>query len=125
MMASLLNRTLLSLNALHDRNPVAIQLTDGSIRNAYTLHLLNKRDVDRTVAIDIDGPPNAKVLIIGADSITKDRPMIILGRDSSTELRVLVTTPTMPNQKSTPVRFIVTDLGFGEIAEVTDNFVTP
>lgn len=125
MMASLLNRTLLSLNALHDRNPVAIQLTDGSIRNAYTLHLLNKRDVDRTVAIDIDGPPNAKVHIVGADSITKDRPMIILARDSTTELRVLVTTPTMTNQKSTPVRFIVTDLGFGETAEVTDNFVTP
>ena len=125
MLASIMTRTLLSANALHDRNPVAIQLTDGSIRNAYTIHLLNKRDVDRTVAIDIDGPPNATAHIVGADSVTQDRPMIILSRDSTTELRVLVTAPSGSLQKSTQVRFIVTDLGFGETAEVTDNFVTP
>ena len=125
MLASLMTRTLLSANALHDRNPIAVQLTDGSIRNAYTLHLLNKRDVDRTIAIDIDGPSNATVHIVGADSITQDRPMIILSRDSTTELRVLVTAPAGSLQKSTQVRFIVTDLGFGETAEVTDNFVTP
>ncbi len=125
MLNALLSRTLLSVNALHDRNPVAIQLTDGSIRNVYTLHLLNKRDVDRTVAIDVNGPPDAKAQVVGADSIIQDRPMIVLGRDSTTELRVLVTAPAALLQKSTPIQFIVTDLGFGETAQVTDNFVTP
>src|SRR6266581_4133574 len=42
MLYALLTRTLLDVNILHDRNPVAVRLSDGSIRNAYTVRLLNK-----------------------------------------------------------------------------------
>ena len=63
---------------------------------------------------------------IGADSVTPDRPMIILGRDQTTELRLLVTAPSDDNlEKSSPVKFRVTDIGLGEAASATDNFVTP
>ena len=94
MLYALLTRTLLDINVLHDRNPVAVKLSDGSIRNAYTVRLLNKRGFDRVVAIDIDGPPNATVHVVGVNSVTPDRPMIVLGRDQTTELRLLVTTPS-------------------------------
>ena len=60
MLYALLTRSLLDINVLHDRNPVAVKLSDGSIRNAYTVRLLNKRGFDRVVAIDIDGPANAR-----------------------------------------------------------------
>ena len=126
MLYALLTRTLLDVNVLHDRNPVAVRLSDGSIRNAYTVRLLNKRGFDRVVAIDIDGPHNATVHIVGADSVTPDRPMIILGRDQTTELRLLVTAPSENNpEKSVPVNFRVTDIGLGEVASATDNFVSP
>jgi cytochrome c oxidase accessory protein FixG len=126
MLYALLTRTLLDVNVLHDRNPLAVKLSDGSIRNAYTIRLLNKRGFDRVVAIDIDGPPNATVHVVGADSVTPDRPMIILGRDQTTELRLLVTAPPESNpQPSVPVKFHVTDIGLGEVASATDNFVMP
>ena len=126
MLYALLTRTLLDINVLHDRNPVAVKLSDGSIRNAYTVRLLNKRGFDRVIAIDIDGPVNAAVHVVGADSITPDRPMIVLGRDQTTELRLLVTALAANNPgKSVPVRFRVTDIGLGEAASATDNFVTP
>lgn len=126
MLYALLNRTLLDINVLHDRNPVAVKLSDGSIRNAYTIRLLNKRGFDRVIAIDVDGPVNSTVHIVGAESVTQDRPMIILGRDRTTELRVLVTAPSDDNlQKSIPLTFRVTDIGLGEAASATDNFVTP
>ena len=126
MLYALLTRTLLDVNVLHDRNPVAVKLSDGSIRNAYTVRLLNKRGFDRVIAIDIDGPVNATVHVVGADSVTPDRPMIVLGRDQTTELRLLVTAPFANNpDKSIPVRFRVTDIGLGEVASATDNFVTP
>ena len=126
MLYALLTRTLLDVNVLHDRNPVAVKLSDGSIRNAYTVRLLNKRGFDRVIAIDIDGPPNATVHVVGADSVTPDRPMIVLGRDQTTELRLLVTAPSEDNlEKSTPVKFRITDIGLGEVASATDNFVTP
>ena len=82
MLYALLTRTLLDVNVLHDRNPVAVRLSDGSIRNAYTVRLLNKRGFDRVVAIDVDGPNNATVHVVGVDSVTPDRPMIVLGAGS-------------------------------------------
>jgi cytochrome c oxidase accessory protein FixG len=126
MLYALLTRTLLDINVLHDRNPVAVKLSDGSIRNAYTIRLLNKRGFDRVVVIDIDGPANATVHVVGADSVTPDRPMIILGRDQTSELRVLATAPSENNpEKSTPVKFRVTDIGLGEVTSAIDSFVTP
>jgi len=126
MLYALLNRSLLDVNVLHDRNPVAVSLSDGSIRNAYTVRLLNKRGFDRVIAIDVDGPLNLTVHIVGADSVTQDRPMIVIGRDQTTELRVLVTAPSEGMvEKSIPVKFRVTDIGLGETAAATDHFVAP
>ena len=126
MLYALLTRSLLDVNVLHDRNPVAVKLSDGSIRNAYTVRLLNKRGFDRVIAIDIDGPVNAMVHVVGADSVTPDRPMIVLGRDQTTELRCWSLRPpkTIP-RNSIPVRFRVTDIGLGEVPSATDNFVSP
>lgn len=126
MLYALLTRSLLDVNVLHDRNPVAVRLSDGSIRNAYTVRLLNKRGFDRVIAIDVDGPVNATVHVVGVDSVTPDRPMIVIGRDQTAELRLLVTAPAESNpEKSIPVHFHVTDIGLGEAASATDNFVAP
>ena len=126
MLYALLTRSLLDLNVLHDRNPVAVKLSDGSIRNGYTLRFLNKRGFDRVIAVDIDGPADAQIHIVGADSVTPDRPMIVLGRDTTTELRVLVTAPFDEKADTTsPVKFRVTDIGLGEVASATDHFVLP
>ncbi len=52
--------------------------------------------------------------------------MIVIGRDQTTELRLLVTAPSEDNlEKSTPVKFRITDIGLGEVASTIDNFVTP
>jgi polyferredoxin len=126
MLYALLTRSLLDLNVLHDRNPVAVRLSDGSIRNGYTLRFLNKRGFDRVIAVDIDGPADAQIHIVGVDSVTPDRPMIVLGRDTTTELRVLVTAPFDGKaDKTAPVKFRVTDIGLGEVASATDHFVQP
>ncbi|NEV00386.1 cytochrome c oxidase accessory protein CcoG [Bradyrhizobium uaiense] len=126
MLYALMSRTLLDVNVLHDRNPIAVRLSDGATRNGYTLRFLNKRGFDRVIAIDIDGPAEAKLHVIGADSVTPDRPMIVLGRDATTELRVLVTAPFDEKaEKSVPVTFRITDIGLGEVASATDHFVLP
>ena len=53
-------------------------------------------------------------------------PTITIGRDQTTELRVLVTAPAAKNpEPSIPVHFHVTDVGLGVAASATDNFVAP
>jgi len=126
MLYALLTRNLLDVNVLHDRNPVAVKLSDGSIRNAYTVRVLNKRGVDRNVSVAVDGPVAATVHVVGVGSATHDRPTIVVGRDQTRELRVLVTAPSESNpEKSIPVNFHVTDIERGDIATATDHFVSP
>jgi hypothetical protein len=50
----------------------------------------------------------------------------VIPRDTTSELRLLVTAQAeaIP-EKSIPVHFRVTDIGLGEAASATDNFVTP
>lgn len=126
MLHALLTRSLLDVNVLHDRNPVAVKLSAGAIRNGYTLRFLNKRGFDRVIAVDVDGPADAQIHVVGVDSVTPERPMIVLARDATTELRVLVTAPVDETmEKTQPVKFRITDIGLGEVASATDHFVTP
>jgi cytochrome c oxidase accessory protein FixG len=126
MLYALLTRTVLDVSALHDRNPIAVRLSDGSVRNAYTVRLLNKRPVERTVLLDVEGVPNARLHVVGTDAAAQDRPSVVLGPDRTMELRVLVTAPVAADAaKSVPVMFRVTDPGLNETATTTDNFVQP
>lgn len=126
MLYALLTRTVLDISALHDRNPIAVRLSDGSIRNAYTVRLLNKRQTERTVVLDVEGVPNAKLHVVGAELSANDQPAVLLGPDRTVELRVLVTAPGVADApKSVPVTFRVTDPGLNETSTTTDNFMQP
>ena len=55
MLAAWLNRTILEVNVLHDRNPPFVLLSDGSIRNGYTVKILNKLHEPRTFTLAARG----------------------------------------------------------------------
>ncbi len=126
MLYVLATRAFLDISVLHDRNPIAVALRDGSVRNAYTVRLLNKRTYGRAVALDVAGVSGAKVEVVGWDSLGMPRPVVVVGRDQTEEFRVLVTVPNRDNlDKSTDVTFVVTDLGLGEMASAKDHFILP
>ncbi len=68
MLYALLTRSHLDISVRHDRNPLFVTLSDGSIRNAHTVHLLNKRQDVSTVALDVEGLPEADVRVVGLDA---------------------------------------------------------
>ena len=41
-------------------------LSDGGVRNDYTVRFLNKRGAEQTFALTIDGLPQADVEVVGA-----------------------------------------------------------
>lgn len=55
MLYALLTRPNLELNVVRDRNPLYVTLKDGSIRNGYSLRLLNKAQSDREFVISVEG----------------------------------------------------------------------
>lgn len=127
MSYALATRSFQDVNVLHDRNPIAVLLSDGGIRNGYTVRLLNKRTEPRTFALAVEGlPPEAVVEAVGVEEKISGRPVIALDPDTTREVRVTVAVPgsvTMPH--ATPVVFRIVDLSDGENATARDFFKTP
>ncbi len=67
MLWSLLARSDFALSVLADRSPLYVQLSDGSIRNAYTVKILNKQPHARNYVLSISGLPGAQLTIAGED----------------------------------------------------------
>jgi len=124
MLYSLLTRSVLDVSVRHDRNPLFVTLADGSVRNAYTVHVLNKLNDIRTVRLAVDGLPGAQVHVVGPDAAAAGQPLIAIGPDQSREVRVLVTTaPDAVLDRSTALVFRVSDLAGGRAAAANDHFL--
>ena len=65
MLATLLSRNDTEITVLRDRNPLFVQLSDGSFRNGYTVKLRNKRHETRRFRILAEGLPRAALSAVG------------------------------------------------------------
>jgi cytochrome c oxidase accessory protein FixG len=125
MLFTLLTRSHVGISVLHDRNPLYVALSDGAIRNAYTVRLLNKHTQPRQFMLAVDGVPTPALQVVGGESRGPAGTVVTVGPDQTFELRVLVTVP--PGAKldhSTPVTFMLTDAEGGETATARDHFIT-
>jgi cytochrome c oxidase accessory protein FixG len=91
LLYALLVRDRLEVNVQHDRNPVAIKLSDGSVRNGYTIKLLNMQPEPRVINLSIDGLPGAQIAIAGMDIAAGRSADIPVEADKLRALHVLVT----------------------------------
>jgi polyferredoxin len=108
-------RTSGALSVQHDRDPLAITLADGSVRNAYTIKLLNKSPVAREYILSVAGV-DAAMAIVGNDTSAP----ITVPPDSSESLRV---TLTMAAPKDADVLFIASDETGKAVLSTRDKFV--
>lgn len=127
MLFALLTRDFAGINVLHDRNPIYVTQSDGSVRNGYTVRLLNKRSHARHFMLHVEGmPAGTKVEAVGIETVFADRPIIEVDPDTTREVRILVTSP--PGVKmpaSTPVTFRLTESVMGEVVTAEDYFKAP
>jgi cytochrome c oxidase accessory protein FixG len=122
MAATLATRDRLDLNVLPDRNPLFVTLSDGSIRNGYTLKILNMRPEPRTFAVALDRLPDATMWLAGAQPDETGSIEVAVEPDRLREVKVFVSQPRdAARPGSTEFAFSVRDVGGSERAsEVTD-----
>lgn len=53
----LIIRPTLGMDIIRDRNPNFVRLSDGSVRNGYTVKLMNHAPVARTFQLEVSGMP--------------------------------------------------------------------
>jgi polyferredoxin len=124
MAYALATRSTLDINVLHDRNPLVTRMSDGGVRNGYTVRLLNKRPDERSLEIVVEGVPKASVQVVNVAPAADGRNLVSVGPDQTRELRVLVSVPrdAIP-AAALDVVFRTTDPASGETAMARDHFM--
>jgi cytochrome c oxidase accessory protein FixG len=89
MAFSFSTRHTVAMDVLRDRNPAFVTLSNRSVRNGYTLKLMNRSGAARPLTLDLVGISPARVSIIGVG--TKLPVAILVDADRVRTLRVLVT----------------------------------
>lgn len=94
MLFALGARTRLDISAQQDRNPIFVRLSDGAIRNAYTVKLRNMETRRRDVEVRVAGLPGAKIWTdAGSREKASDAVRAAVAADSVTKLRLFLTLP--------------------------------
>ncbi len=125
MITSLAMRQSIYLTVMHDRNPLFVRLSDGSIRNGYTIRVANKKLDERRYALSLDGLADARLDIVGGTVDPQGRAVVAVGPDQTLEARVLVTVQGAPVPPSTDVHFTLMDLTTGDSVRMNDHFKAP
>ena len=76
---------------LHDRNPLYVTLSDGTIRNGYDIRILNKTHEDMVFSLTVDGLEGADLRVQAAGDPSADE--LLVYADSVGHFRVFVTAP--------------------------------
>ena len=92
-------RTTLEVNVVADRAPLYVPLSDGGIRNGYTVRVLNKEHEMRRVRLSLDRLPGGELRIVG---FPEANPVIEVPTDGLRSLKMYVKVPAGSLEQLTP-----------------------
>ena len=117
-------RSDVEISLIEDRNPLFVRLSDGGIRNGYTLKILNKAHTPQRFVVGVDGIAAARMTIVGFDG-----GELPVDADGLRAVRIYVTVPRDARAGltagSTPLRFVVTDATTGTTVVRATAFRSP
>lgn len=61
MAFKLMNKSLLEVDAIPDRNPIFVTLSDGSIRNGYSIKIMNKTHENKKFSLSVESPQETEI----------------------------------------------------------------
>lgn len=117
MAYSLLNRDRVDVNVIADRQPLFVRLSDGSIRNGFTVKILNMEREAKTFELSVVGLDGATMDIVGWPTSGLTTAMLPVAPDSigSFKIYVKMDANRLAGQ-STDFVFAVTDQATGNTA---------
>ena len=94
MLFALGARTRLDISAQQDRNPIFVRLSDGAIRNAYTVKVRNMETRPRPMEVSVTGLRDMKMWTdTGSRDEASSAVRVIVPADSVAKLRLFLTVP--------------------------------
>ncbi|OHC91537.1 MAG: hypothetical protein A3J87_02845 [Sideroxydans sp. RIFOXYB12_FULL_59_6] len=110
----------MTLKIMHERQPLFVQMSDGSIQNKFDFKVLNKTDKDFQVRVTAEGGVKDQI-VVGAEQ----NPMTHHGRQASFTIFVKAPAANIVNDV-VPIRFRVESMDDSKVfAEYTSQFYGP
>jgi len=126
MLYTLATRQTEAISVIHDRNPVFVRLSDGELRNGFTVRILNKLLEPRSFVLTVEGLSDLELRVAGDDTVGGRTVVVPVGPDQTREVRVLISTyQALPPAASIPLTFRITDPATGRQARSVDYFRGP
>jgi len=126
LLGLLLSRDRLELNVLHDRNPIYVKLSDGSIRNGYTVKILNMIPEPRVIFLSLEGLPGALMSISEVNQPTSVSFAVPVEPDQAKTMRVFIAQPPRDIKAgSTKFKLVVEDKESSESETYSAVFEAP
>ncbi|MGE3873944.1 MAG: cytochrome c oxidase accessory protein CcoG [Parvibaculaceae bacterium] len=118
MLLGLSMRERLDINVVPDRNPLFVTLSDGSIRNGYTIKILNMEQRPRVFLLSIEGMPEATMTLAGSEQGPSRSFDIDVEADKLRSVKVYLTMPKRAlEQEAVGFSFVLTGKEDSESSE--------
>lgn len=121
MIYALAARAPVELHALHDRNPLFVQLSSGEIRNGYIIKILNKTHEHQTYTLSLKGLEDARIAVKAAGQI--DTTNLYVPADSVGTYHIYVSADVMPG-KPRDITFTLAEISGKHSDDYDSIFVT-
>ena len=126
MTVALWSRPTMAVSAQPDRAPLFVTLSDGSIRNGYTLKIINKSRAARNYRLTAEGPLDASLSVIGYLERDASAAVLPVAPDSVATFRVLVhAARDRAASPTTALTFVAIDTATGEASRDRTVFHAP
>lgn len=129
MAITLFTRTTLETNIIRDRNPLFVHLSDGSVRNGFTVRIINKLHLTRTLEISIEGLDGA-IITKGATHGPRDDLTVTVGPDATNAEKFYISLPRSAqgaglDDGAAAIVFVIEDPETGQIISEKTSFRGP
>lgn len=107
-------RSEVEISVIEDRNPLFVTLSNGGVRNGYTLKILNKTHLEHRFHVAVEGIASSAIAVVGSNDAAGD---LLVEADGVRAFKLFVTVPAAMKDQlelgATPLRFVVTDAETG------------
>ena len=126
MLLQLITRPNFDLKVLHDRNPLFVTLSNGSIRNGYTIKVLNMSREERRFTLEARALESAALQVVGQEGDAYETVELMAKPDGVATYKIYLALPrTAVGGETRPFDFVLSDLTDGETAETDTVFLGP
>lgn len=116
MLYGLITKSTFEVNVLKDRSPPFVRLSNGDIRNGYTLKLVNKSTHSRNLKVEVTGLEGAEFTIIGMEDLPANEIVLPVEAHGVDRYRILIVAPAGHRARET-LTLTATDETTGESSQ--------